>query len=75
MTDKLYECMKECYLKSTPSIDLDKLDHTINPNEHTLDTEEFESILKKHDCVLSDYLMIFLNKSPKLTSKRDAKSQ
>jgi len=64
--DRLYDCMRECYLNSRPSVDLATVDHTIKPNEHIIKLSTFDAILKKHECLTSDYLMVFLNKGPKL---------
>ena len=69
---RLNECMKELYLKSSPSLDLDKLnsDHTrttkLNPNDFKISKELFEKVLKKHEVKISDNCFFFLNKAPKM---------
>jgi len=64
--DIVYECMKELYLKSKPSIDITKSNHTINPNKHVIKISEFDAILKKYELKLNQHLIIFLNKGPKM---------
>ena len=64
--DAIYECMKECYLNSEPSIGISTSKETISTYEHTIKLSTFDAILKKHDCKISESLMVFLNKGPQI---------
>ena len=43
--------VRECYLRSVPSVDLDKLakDEKVNCSDHKLTVSEYEAILKDFD--------------------------
>ena len=64
--DVIYDCMRECYLNSEPSIDIATAKKTISPYAHTIKLSIFDAILKKHNCKISESLMVFLNKGPKI---------
>ena len=64
--DVIYDCMRECYLNSEPSIDIATAKKTISPYAHTIKLSIFDAILKKHNCKISGSLMVFLNKGPKI---------
>lgn len=60
------EFMAEVYLQSSPSLNLDTLDHMANPNDYTIKESIFDELLKKYDLRLSDVCFLMLNKGPKI---------
>ena len=64
--DRLVACIKDLFLNANPSIDINKLDHQIDPNDHVINVSKFEEILKKHKVEISDNVYLFVNKSPKI---------
>lgn len=60
------EFMAEVYRESNPSLKLETLDHTVDPNDYIIKESTLDNLLKKHDLRLSDVLFIMLNKGPKI---------
>lgn len=40
--------MREVYLRSTPSVDLDKVEGTINPNNYTITESDLYALMRKY---------------------------
>lgn len=64
--DRVVACLKECFLNSTPAVDIERLDHQIDPNDHVITKAKFEELLEKHHCSISDSPYLFVNKFPKI---------
>lgn len=68
LADRISACLKECYLNSTPAIDLDTVtaNKSINPNAHIIALSKFDEILAKHKVKISDSVFAFTNWFPKI---------
>jgi len=64
--ERVIACLKECFLNSTPAIDIDRVDHQIDPDDHVITKAKFDELLKKHECSIADSIYLFVNKFPKI---------
>ena len=56
----------EVFLKCEPSLNLETLDHMVDPNDYTIKESVLDELLKKYDIRLSDVCYLMLNKGPKI---------
>lgn len=62
------DALKELWQNTNPKINLAEIKEEIDPNDYSIPAKTFEEILLKHNVSITDNLVLFLNKAPKIIS-------